>query len=79
MTSSILFSDGQIWSCAHSQSQMMDRVPPEPHELRVGVGCCHKGNETEQGPVGILDAKAFLGALFPDYRKQASFSLHELP
>ena len=78
MTSSILFSDGQIWSCAHSQSQMMDRVPPEPHELRVGVGCFHKGNETEQGPVGILDAKAFLGALFPDYRKQASFSLHEL-
>ena len=79
MTSSIQFSDGQIWSCAHSLSQMMDRVPLEPYGLRVGVGCFHKGNETEQDLVGILEAKAFLCTLFPDYRKQASFSLHDLP
>ena len=85
MTSSIQFSDGQIWSCAHSLSQMMDRVPPELYGLRVGVGCFHKGNETEQDPVGILEAKAFLCTLFPDYRKYRSCclyppcTLHDLP
>ena len=33
----------------------------------------------EQGPVGLLGTKAFCVPHFLDYRKQPSFSLHDLP
>ena len=38
----------------------------------------HK-SDTEQGPVGLLGTKSFCVPRFFDYRKQPSFSLHDLP
>ena len=37
------------------------------------------GIDTAQGPVGLLGTKTFCVPHFFDYRKQPSFSLHDLP
>ena len=41
--------------------------------------CCYHSVDTQQGPVGFLGTKTFCVPHFFDYRKQPSFSLHDLP
>lgn len=61
MTSSIQFSDGQIWSFAHSQSQMMDRVPPDLMDQERELGVSTK--EMKPIPCGDLGRKSL--AVYP--------------
>ena len=62
-----------MWNLKYDTNELIYKTVTDT-ENRLVVA-----NDAEQGPVELLGTKPFYVPLFFDYRKQALFSLHDLP
>ena len=79
-----LFFNGNTGYAQFFQPQIvkMFKVFIKEAYLRLFIGgwsCIKIPDDTMQGPVGLLGMRLFCVTHFLDYRKQPSFSLHDLP